>query len=171
MFGFGFQPRGWATCDGQLISIAQNTALFALLGTQYGGNGQTNFALPDLRGRVPMHQGQGPGLSPRVIGESSGEENHTLIPNEMPQHQHLVSPACSAEDGDRAAAKNSFPASPFFAAGGASVNAYAASASPNTAMGATNSAPAGGSQPHNNIQPMQVVNFCIALQGIFPSRN
>ena len=171
IFGFNFPPRGWAQCNGQLLSISQNTALFALLGTTYGGNGQTTFALPNLQGRVPIHQGQGPGLSNYVMGQTAGEENHTLIANEMPQHQHPVSPACSAEDGDRSAAKNSFPASPLSTVGGAAVNAYAGSASPSTAMGTTPSGPAGGSQPHNNLQPYQVVNFCIALAGIFPSRN
>lgn len=171
MFGFSFPPRGWALCNGQIMSISQNTALFSLLGTIYGGDGISTFALPNLQSRVPIHQGTGPGLSTYVMGQTGGEQNHTLIPNEMPQHQHSVSPACSAEDGDRSAAKNAFPASPLSTVGGAAVNAYASSASPNTNMGATNSSVTGGSQPHNNIQPYQVVNFCIALQGIFPSRN
>ncbi|MDP4236628.1 MAG: tail fiber protein, partial [Bacteroidota bacterium] len=90
MAGFNFAPLGYATTDGQTLSIAQNTALFSLLGTTFGGNGQTTFALPDLRGRVPIHQGQGPGLTNRVMGEESGEEIHTLINNEMPTHNHLV---------------------------------------------------------------------------------
>ena len=171
MFGFNFAPRGWALCNGQLLSIAQNTALFSLLGTQYGGNGQTTFALPNLQSRVPIHQGQGQGLSSYVIGQLAGEENHTLISNEMPQHLHQVSPACSAEDANLAAAKNNFPATPLSTVGGAAVNAYASTASPSTFMGTTNSSIVGGSQPHNNLQPYLVINFCIALQGIFPSRN
>ena len=171
MFAGNFAPRGWALCNGQILAIAQNTALFSILGTTYGGNGQTTFALPDLRSRVPMHAGQGAGLSDRTLGESAGEETHTLIQTEMPQHQHQVNPACSAEDADRAAAKNNFPASPFSTVGGAAVNAYTGAASPNTTMGATTSAVAGGSQPHNNLQPYLAVNFIIALQGIFPSRN
>jgi microcystin-dependent protein len=171
MFAGNFAPRGWALCNGQLLSISQNTALFSILGTTYGGNGVTTFALPDLRGRVPMHAGQGPGLSDRILGEASGEESNTLSLAAMPQHIHQVNPACSAEDGDQSAAKNNFPASPLSTSGGAAVNAYTASPSPNTAMGGTNSAPVGGSQPHNNLQPYLVVNFIIALQGIFPSRN
>jgi len=171
LFAFNFPPRGWALCNGQLLSISQNTALFALLGTTYGGNGQTTFALPNLQSRVPIHQGQGPGLSPYVMGQTAGEENHTLISTEMPQHLHQVSPACSAEDANQAAAKNNFPASPAVSVGGAPVNAYTNAASPNTFMGSTNSSIAGGSQPHNNVQPYLVVSFCIALVGIFPSRN
>jgi len=171
MFGFNFAPRGWAFCNGQLLSIAQNTALFSLLGTQYGGDGQTTFGLPDLRSRVPIHQGQGPGLSNYVIGQKAGAESLTLSINEMPQHSHTVSLPCSAEDATQAAAKNNYPASPASTVGGAAVNAYTNTFSPNTFMGAPTSTPAGGSQPHNNIQPYLVINYCIALQGIFPSRN
>jgi microcystin-dependent protein len=171
MFGFNFAPRGWALCNGQLLSIAQNTALFSLLGTMYGGNGQTTFGLPNLQSRVPIHQGQGQGLSSYVMGQLAGEENHTLISNEMPQHLHTVSPPCSAEDANLAAAKNNYLASPQVAVGGAAVNVYTSAASPNTFMAATNSSIVGGSQPHNNLQPYLVVNFCIAVQGIFPSRN
>ena len=156
-FGFNFPPRGWARCDGQLLSIAQNTALFSLLGTTYSGNGQTTFALPDLRGRVPIHQGQGPGLSNRTQGEVAGEEVHTLGVNEMPLHTH-AQPASGAEQ-DTNRPGNAVPAK-----GGV----YAASGD-GSVMDPTT--PAGASQPHNNMQPYLVLNYCIALQGIFPSRN
>ena len=156
-FGFNFAPRGWAMCNGQLLPIAQNTALFSLLGTTYGGNGQTTFALPDLRGRVPVHMGQGHGLSNRIQGEQSGEENHTLIITEMPAHAH-AQPASNAEQ-DTNRPGNAVPAK-----GGV----YAGSTD-GTVMDA--STPTGGSQPHNNMQPYLVLNYCIALQGIFPSRN
>lgn len=162
MFGFNFAPSGWATCDGQLLSIAQNTALFSLLGTQFGGNGQTNFALPDLRGRVPLHQGQGPGLSPRTMGESSGSEAVTLLSSQLPAHTHPFTPPCSTDDPNAGSPKNNFPAS-------VGTPIYATTANGN--MGAGTTGPAGGSQPHSNLQPFLTVNFCIALQGIFPSRS
>lgn len=160
MFGFNFAPRGWALCNGQLLSIAQNTALFSLLGTQYGGNGQTTFALPDLQGRVAIHQGQGPGLSSYTIGEVSGTETVTLIQQQMPQHNHLIN--ASNNDPTDSTPQNNVPAN--IPAGG-----YGATANinMNPAMGGL----AGGSQPHENRQPFLVINFCIALVGIFPSRN
>jgi microcystin-dependent protein len=161
MFGFNFAPQGWAFCNGQLLPISQNTALFSLLGTQYGGNGQTTFALPDLRGRVAIHQGQGPGLSNYVIGQVSGTENTTLTSGQMPQHAHGVvanaSPASSGRPDGAVPAR-------------ASGDIYAA-APDGTAMNAGMIGVAGGSQPFNNLQPFLVVTFCIALQGIFPSRN
>jgi microcystin-dependent protein len=158
IFGFNFAPRGWAFCNGQLLSISQNTALFSLLGTTYGGNGQTTFALPNLQGRVPMHVGQGPGLTNRTQGEVAGTETHTLNANEMPVHTHTA----RASSGD---ASDTTPVGNVLAGGGA----YAAA--PNQAMNALAITTAGGSQPHNNLQPYLVLNFCIALQGIFPSRN
>jgi microcystin-dependent protein len=158
LFGFNFAPRGWGRCDGQILPIAQNTALFSLLGTNYGGNGQTTFALPDLRGRVAIHQGQGPGLTNRDMGEVGGQETHTLIVTEIAAHSHLI--ACSNQDANDSNPVNAFPA-----AGGAYQTA--SNATMNTGMGQL----AGGSQPHNNMQPFLVVNFCIALEGIFPSRN
>jgi microcystin-dependent protein len=161
MVGFNFAPRGWATCDGQILAIAQNTALFSLLGTQFGGNGQTTFALPDLRGRVPIHQGQGPGLSPRTIGEMAGETNHTLIMTEMPMHNHLV--ACNNEG-----ASTGRPAGAVPSVSGS--NIYAASSDGST-MNPQMIGIAGGSQPHNNMQPYLCVNFVIALEGIYPSRS
>ncbi|MEO6732653.1 MAG: tail fiber protein [Ferruginibacter sp.] len=163
MSGFNFAPRGYATCDGQLLPIAQNTALFSLLGTQYGGNGQTTFALPDLRGRVPMHQGQGPGLSVRTIGEVAGQENHTLISTQIPAHTHTLNAVSNA--GDIAT-----PAGAYLANTGALDKEYKATgtvvAMNTNAVGIT-----GGGQPHNNLPPYLVINFYIAMEGIFPSRN
>jgi microcystin-dependent protein len=164
MAGFNFAPRGYATCDGQIISIAQNTALFSLLGTTYGGNGQTTFALPDLRGRVPIHQGQGPGLSPQFIGEVSGQENHTLINAEMPMHNHLVSTSnVSGAFGT--------PNGNFLAASSTPETALYRSTADGTTLNPQSIGLAGGNQPHNNMQPYLVINFAIAMEGIFPSRN
>ena len=162
MFGFGFAPRGWATCDGQLLSIAQNTALFSLLGTTYGGNGQTTFALPDLQGRVAVHTGQGPGLSPRDLGEVGGVENVTLTTQQIPAHTHgfRVNSAAATDT----AVSNNFPA----VAGGSVGNAYGTSQ--NGSMPADTLQPVGGGQPHNNLQPYLTMNYIIALEGIFPSR-
>lgn len=160
LYAFNFAPRGWATCDGQLLPIAQNQALFALLGTSYGGNGVQNFALPNLRGRVPVHWGQGPGLSNYVVGESVGSENVTLLSTQMPQHAHQV--VASGNPPSQGG-----PANAVWATG--STSPYASSA--NAAMAAGALTAAGGSQPHPNIAPSLVLNCCIALQGIFPSRN
>jgi microcystin-dependent protein len=163
MFGFNFAPVNWALCAGQLMSISQNTALFALLGTMYGGDGVTTFALPDLRGRVPLGAGQGLGLSNYNQGQQGGEENHTLITQEMPQHTHQVS-ASAASDATTPA--NNFlgddPRNP--------VNVYNTT-SDGTLMNARMIGVAGGSLPHNNMQPYLCINYCIALQGIFPSRS
>lgn len=162
--GLNFAPRGYAFCAGQLLSIAQNTALFALLGTNFGGNGQTTFALPDLRGRVPIGAGQGPGLSPRTLGELAGEENHTLISTEMPAHNHLVNAKSDAGDA-------SAPAGAFLANTGALDKEYKNTDGPTVQMSPQMIGLAGGSQPHNNMQPYLVLNYNIALEGIFPSRN
>lgn len=167
MFGCNFAPRGWALCNGQIMSIAQNTALFSLLGTTYGGNGQTTYALPDLQGRAPMEQGSGAGLTPRVLGEEGGTPNVTLLSTEMPLHSHAISGAVIA---------NSNPGET------PSTTSLFTNSSPNqlyaNAVGSTPVilAPqsitfAGGSQPHNNMQPYLAVTFVIALQGIFPARN
>lgn len=160
IFGFNFAPRGWAFCNGQLLPISQNTALFSLLGTTYGGNGKANFALPDLQGRTAMFYGQGPGLSYRDIGEVSGEETITLLQSEMPAHSHSYNGA--NDSGLQANPDGAVPAR---------VNVYnSASATPGM-MNVGAIAPAGGSQPHNNMQPYLGLNFCIALQGIFPPRS
>lgn len=152
MFGFDFAPRGWAACAGQLMVIAQNQALFSLLGTTYGGNGVTTFALPDLRGRTPFHMGGG-----FTQGQAAGEQAHTLTQTEMPVHTHPIA-------ANAASADQSNPQNHYWANSGQSL--YAGSA--NAIM---NPAGAGGSQPHNNMPPFLVVNYCIAISGIFPSRN
>ncbi|HEY7281681.1 MAG TPA: tail fiber protein [Actinomycetota bacterium] len=160
IFPYNFAPRGWAFCNGQILSISQNTALFALLGTTYGGNGQTTFALPDLRGRVAIHQGQGPGLSPYDLGEQSGVETVTLIGTQMPQHNHLVNAANN--DATDSAPVGNVPA--VIPSGGYTTTATGQ-------MSPSMVGQAGGSQPHTNVQPFLTLSFCIALQGIFPSRN
>lgn len=165
IFGFNFAPRGWAFCQGQLLPIAQNTALFSLLGTMYGGNGQTTFGLPDLRGRVPMGFGQGQGLSPRNIGELSGTETVTLNTTQMPAHNHAM-----MASGDGQSIGNAGGNSLGSVGRGAGANIYAPGATNQVNMGSPTSM-TGGSQPHNNLQPYLVMNYCIALEGIFPSRN
>ncbi|MEO8507625.1 MAG: tail fiber protein [Betaproteobacteria bacterium] len=162
--GFNFAPRGYATCDGQLLSISQNTALFSLLGTTFGGNGQTTFALPDLRGRAPLHMGQGPGLSDRTLGEVAGEETHQLINTEMPAHNHLLSTS-------NAGGALGTPSGNFLAASSSNQTAIYRPTADGSALNPQAIGGAGGSQPHNNMQPYLVMNFSIALQGIFPSRN
>lgn len=156
---YNFAPRGWAFCNGQILPIAQNTVLFSLLGTTYGGNGQTTFALPDLRGRVPISSGQGPGLSGYDLRGVGGQESVTLVVNEMPTHNHLVG-ASNAE-----VAQGSVPTNQVLALG----NYYGPS--PDTLMSATMLQNTGGNQPHENRQPYLTLNYCIALQGSFPSRN
>ena len=162
MFGFDFPPKGWAACNGQLLAIAQNQALFSLLGTTFGGNGQTNFALPNLRGRTPLHFGQGAGLSNVVLGEITGAETVTLTVNEIPLHSHVPqgssANASALSPAGNVWAKQPDGYLPYAATGGAAMNPGAL-------------ASAGGSQPHSNLQPYLVVNFCIAITGIFPSRN
>ncbi len=164
--GFNFAPRGYAMCSGQAISIAQNTALFSILGTTFGGNGQTTFALPDLRGRAPMHPGSGPGLTPRVLGEVTGTETHTLTLAQLPSHSHgggvASAQACSTGPGTTNTANAKFPA--------VTLRPMYADAPSGSTGGGTSSA-TGGSQPHNNMQPVLALNFVIALEGIFPSRN
>ena len=164
MFAGNFAPRGWALCNGQLLAISQNTALFSILGTTYGGNGTTNFALPNLQSRVPIHPGQGPGLSPYVLGQTGGIENVTLLQNNMPVHNHLVN--CNSSGGSQASPAAGVPA---VESTGTSSN-YAPSGDGNI-MTPSMIANAGGSLPFSIVQPYQCVNFIIALQGIFPSRN
>jgi microcystin-dependent protein len=162
-FGFNFAPRGWAMCSGQLLPIAQNTALFALLGTTYGGNGQTTFALPDLRSRANLHFGQGPGLSPRTLGEQGGTESVTLTQNNLPAHAHTFASPCVDDD-----ATTGIPTGKSFAA--SSINIYTNPTGTAT-MAAGNTGITGGSQPFGILPPYLAINWCIALEGIFPSRN
>lgn len=163
LFAGNFQILGHAYCQGQLVSIAQNIALFSLLGTTYGGDGQTTFALPDLRGRVPLHMGNGAGLSPRTIGEVSGSETVTLTTQQIPSHTHLLN--ANAATGNVAN-----PANNFWAAQPALLQ-YAPASTPTSNMKANAIANTGGSQPHTNLQPYLAINYLIALEGIFPSRN
>lgn len=155
MISWNFPPKGWAFCNGQQLPINQNQALFSLFGTMYGGNGQTTFALPDLRGRTPFHIGSG-----FTQGQAGGETAHTLTQQEMPTHNHLVN--CNSAIGSAVAPLNNIWAS-------TTQNPY--SASSDSAMLAESITNVGGSQPHNNLQPYLVINFIVALQGIFPSRN
>lgn len=165
IFPFTFAPKGWAFCNGQLLPISQNTALFALLGTTYGGDGKSTFALPDLQGSAPMHPGQGPGLSLHDLGEIGGSETVTLLESEMPVHSHgyQVRPTAAVPPqpspvGLGGARSNSRPYSP-------------AASGTNVQMNSTSIFPAGGDQPHNNMMPYLTFNFCIALQGVFPPRS
>ena len=160
---FNFAPKGWAWCDGQLMPLSQNTALFSLLGTTYGGNGKSNFALPDLQGRAPMQPGQGPGLSLHDLGESAGSETVTLLESEMPSHSH----SCRAVGGDPADLQGPSPARSL----GRSANGFAyVSGSANAPLAAETLSPAGRDAPHNNLMPFLTFHFCIALQGVFPPR-
>jgi microcystin-dependent protein len=169
-FPFNFAPRGWAFCQGQLLSIAQFTALFSILGTTYGGNGTTNFALPNLQGSVPIGQGQGAGLSPYIVGDTGGVESETLLSNQMPPHTHAL-PAFASGASATTPAANVAPADGH-GSGRASfnVNTYTTQA-PGTTLAPGAVTPTGGGQPHNNMQPSLVMNWCIAMQGIYPSRN
>lgn len=164
MFGFNFAPRGWAFCNGALLPISQNTALFSLLGTQYGGNGQTTFALPDLRGRVPINQGQGQGLSNYTIGQMSGTETNTLTVQQIPSHNHPLT--AHGEDANSSSPTNNRPAT---AIGSPSPPSIYSNQAADTNMQPTGNT--GGNQPVNNLQPYLAINFSIALVGIFPSRN
>jgi microcystin-dependent protein len=161
IFPFNFAPKGWAWCDGQLLPLSQNTALFSLLGTTYGGNGKSNFALPDLQGRAPMHPGQGPGLSLHDLGETGGSETVSLLESEIPAHSHTF--RVSAGD-----ATNQTPSGEMMATG-IGIGQYAAPGA-FTQLNANALAPAGGDQPHNNMMPYLTFYFCIALQGVFPPR-
>ena len=163
IFPFNFAPKGWAWCDGQLLPLSQNTALFSLLGTTYGGNGKSNFALPDLQGRAPMHPGQGPGLSLHDLGESGGSETVTLLESEIPAHTH----AMRAHDLDLG--ELNAPAPNRTLAKSANATAYVAAGNL-VQMAPAALAPAGGDQPHNNMQPYLTFYFNIALQGVFPPR-
>ncbi len=164
LFAFNFAPVGWAFCSGQLLSISQNTALFALLGTFYGGNGVNTFALPDLQSRIAVGQGQGAGLSPYVIGQAGGSEGITLAESEMPSHTHLAS-------GNQGGGNSLVPTECVWSADAAGGSAPYTNAAPNVNMSPNAINAAGGNQPHENRQPYLAISYCIALHGIFPSRN
>jgi microcystin-dependent protein len=166
LFAGNFAPKGWAFCEGQILSIAQNTALFSILGTTYGGNGQTTFALPDLRGRVPIQPGQGPGLSPYTLGEMSGVENVNLLITQIPAHNHMLE--ASGAQGDSPSPSGAVPAVTVDPNSQQPLNSYAST--PNTTMAPASVSLVGGSQPHTNVQPYLAINFIIATEGIFPSR-
>ena len=165
MFGCNFAPVGWAQCNGQILPISQNTALFSLLGTTYGGDGRSNFALPNLQNSAAMHEGQGAGLSQRLLGESGGQTAVTLIASQMPVHTHVLSGRNAGGKADPLS--NNFgtvgtqlPPPNFYATTDTSLN-----------MNPQALSLSGGSLPHNNMMPYLTVNFCIALQGVFPARN
>jgi microcystin-dependent protein len=166
IFPFNFAPKGWAFCDGQILPLSQNTALFSLLGTSYGGDGKSNFALPDLQGAVPLQQGQGPGLSQYFLGESTGSDTDTLLTSEMPAHTHTME-----------ADLNHFNANATSPNGAVLVNdapnlTFSNPTSPSLQlMNPAMISVAGGSQPHNNLMPYLTLNYCIALQGVFPPRS
>ena len=161
MFGGNFAPAGWAFCSGQLMPISENDTLFTLIGTTYGGDGQSTFGLPDLQGRLPMHMGTGPGLTTRTIGEMGGVETVTLTVNQIPIHTHA--PQSDANNGNQATPQNRVWA-------GAAASRYSSSA-PNLAMNNTLGGNAGGSQPHDNLMPYLAISFIISLFGIFPTQN
>jgi len=165
MFGGNFCPRGWANLDGQLLPVNQNQALFSLLGTTYGGDGRTTFGLPDLRGRVPLHMGQGPGLTNKNLGTKGGAEKHALKISEMPKHQHGL--YASMGKGSQPV-----PTGNLLATQSRKTPIYAtAKAGGLTPMNKAAVGPVGKSQAHNNMQPFLAIRFCIALQGVYPSRN
>jgi microcystin-dependent protein len=172
MAGFGFAPKFWAQCNGQLLPINQNQALFSLLGTQFGGNGTTNFALPDLRSRTPIGYASSvdPSWQPPAvqIGQSAGIENVTLLSTNLPAHSHSVNASTAAGD-NRAAGGRLYATSA--STNSTAPNLYAPSNGALVPMNSATVIPAGGNQPHPNLQPYSVINFCIALSGIYPSRN
>jgi microcystin-dependent protein len=165
IMSFNYAPRGWAFCNGQLLPISQNTALFSLLGTTYGGDGKSTFALPNLQGSVPLHRGQGPGLSARFLGESGGSETVTLLASEIPAHTHgLLASPDPADLGSPSPARSLARSQP-------SIYKQPAGAAPPQPMAPEAVSPAGGSAPHNNLMPYLTLNICIALQGTFPPRS
>lgn len=170
LFAGNFAPRGWMLCQGQLLSISQYTALFSILGTTYGGNGQQTFGLPNLAGRIPMGYGNGPGLTPNNLGDISGTESVTLLSTQMPAHTHPLM-VNNAEDGATSTSpEGAVPANTKESRGGTGANIYTATA-PNSVAAPTSMGVSGGNQPHSNMQPYLVLNYIIAIEGIFPSRN
>jgi microcystin-dependent protein len=162
IFPFNFPPKGWAFCNGQILPLSQNTALFSLLGTTYGGDGKSNFALPNLQGSAPMHPGQGPGLSLHDLGENGGSDTVSLLESEIPSHAHAWM-ASNADATSQTAANN-------LLAGGVGGIAMYATPGAVTQLSDNALAPAGGDQSHNNLQPYLTLNFCVALQGVYPPR-
>jgi microcystin-dependent protein len=164
IFPFNFAPKGWAFCDGQLLPISQNTALFSLLGTTYGGDGKSNFALPDMQGNAPMHPGQGPGLSLHDLGETGGTQSVNLLESEMPLHPHTL--MASVENATQGTLTNNVTLE-----SSVKGSLYQSNVNANlVAMNLQALGPAGGGLPHNNMQPYLTLNFCIAMQGVFPPR-
>ncbi|MEA2371951.1 MAG: hypothetical protein QOH12_2345 [Solirubrobacteraceae bacterium] len=163
IFPFNFAPKGWAVCDGQILPLSQNTALFSLLGTTYGGDGKSNFALPNLQGAAPMHPGQGPGLSLHDLGEAGGTDAVTLLESELPAHTHPL----RADTIDPADTNVPSPTASLAVSTGGTL--YQTSA--NTQLAPQALTPAGGGQPHNNLMPYLTLTYCIALQGVYPPRN
>lgn len=159
LFAGNFAPRGWAFCNGQTVAISQNSALFSLLGAEFGGDGITTFCLPDLRGRVPMHAGTGAGLTPRAVGEKIGTETVRLLSEEMPPHSHDLLVANVAADNDHATGDMLSRS-----------QIYTATATPLVPLNPLSISISGGSQPHDNIQPSLCINYIIAMEGIYPSR-
>ena len=164
IFGGNFAPKGWAMCNGQLMPISQNTALFSLLGTFYGGDGKSTFALPNLQGSVPVSQGQGPGLSQYFLGEATGSQTVTLLDSEMPGHAHSLMADPLLTNAKQTSPQNNVPGNL------SGKNDYSSTTTPNTTMSPFMASIAGGSQPHNNMMPYLTLNFIIALQGVFPQR-
>jgi len=164
IFPFNFAPKGWAFCDGQILPLSQNTALFSLLGTTYGGDGKSNFALPNMQGNAPMHPGQGPGLSLHDLGEVGGSQTVSLLESEIPAHSHSL-------NANSVTADTNAPGPQVSLARSSNATAYQDVTNQNlVSLSDQAITPAGGDQPHNNLQPYLTLNFCIALQGVFPPR-
>lgn len=166
IFGFNFPPRGWAQCNGQLLPINQNSALFSLLGTIYGGDGETSFGLPELRGRFPMHYGSGPGLTTRPIGQKDGSQTETLTANQIPAHTHTGTVKASTSVGNSASPATAIPS----VSNDGESNYTTAGSDTTMATGSLTVDSTGGDQAHNNLPPYLALNFCIALIGVFPSQ-